>query len=231
MSEDTKREKRDELQNVYWKHLLLKGSRPKSVFALMDSLEREEEEFYHYYASLESLEAYYWQSTVDATITVLKEDEEYADYLADQKLLAFFFTFITHIQSNRSRFVEFFPKPGLCSNAKTRTKGMRHSFKAYAREIVAEGVQQGVFADRKKLTEQYDRFIWMHFLSIIHYYIKDNSESFQDTDAFIEKSTHFGIQSAASGVLESGFDFLRFVAAKDERFRGLSKMMSKFIPK
>jgi len=219
---------RNDLQESYWKHLLLTGERPKSVYALMDSLQREEAEFYESYASLEAIESAYWQATVDETINVLEKDEDYAEYPADQKLLAFYFTYITHIQGERSRLVGFFPKPGM--SLPHSLKGMKDSFKAYAKGIVSEGVQQGIFADRKKLLEQYDRFILMHFLAIIHFYIKDNSESFQDTDAFIEKSSHFAIQSAANGVLESGFDFVRFIAGKDDRLKGLSKMISKFIP-
>ena len=234
MSDNSKHD----LQEAYWKHLLVEGERPKSVYAFMHSMEREEADFYESYASLEVLESSYWQATVDETIRVLEKDEEYAEYPADQKLLAFFFTYITHIQGSRSRFVGYFPKPmdmksmmGMASEGGgDRLKGMRHCFKAFAKTIVNEGVEQGIFADRKKLLEYYDRFIYMHFLAIIHFYIKDDSKDFQDTDAFIEKSTHFGVQSAADGVLESGFDFVRFMAGKDDRFKGLSKMISKFIP-
>ena len=217
-----------DLQDSYWKHLLLKGERPKSVYAFMDSLGRSESEFYEAFASLDALESAYWQATVDETIKVLGQDGDYAEYPADQKLLAFFYTYITHIQRDRSRFVGYFPKP--CFRASDILKGMKCSFQAYANEIVREGVEQGVFADRKKLIEYYDHFIFIHFLAIIHFYIKDSSDNFQDTDAFIEKSSQLAFQSAASGVLESGFDFVRFMVGKDEKFAGLSKMMSKFIP-
>lgn len=219
---------RNDLQEAYWKYLLVEGKRPKSVYAFMDSLERDEAEFYKYYASMESIESAYWEATVDETIHVLEKDDDYAEYPADQKILAFFFTYITHIQGNRSRFVKYFPKP--CMSVPHSIKAMKHRFKSYAEGIVSEGIQQGVFADRKKLTEYYDRFMFMHFWAIIHFYIKDSSTDFQDTDAFIEKSTHFAIQTAADGVLESGFDFVRFMAGKDDRLKGLSKMISKFIP-
>ncbi|MGJ8657673.1 MAG: hypothetical protein ACSHX6_14595 [Akkermansiaceae bacterium] len=219
---------RDELQTAYWKYLLTEGERPKSVYAFMDALGREEAEFYESYANLEAVESGYWQATVDETIKVLEGDADYAEYSADQKLLAFFFTYITHIQGSRSRFVGFFPRP--VGGNSGILKGMSDRFREFAKGIVGEGVQQGIFADRKKLLEYYDRFIFMHFLGIIHFYIKDSSVDFQDTDAFIEKSTHFGIQSAAHGVLESGFDFVRFMAGKDDRLKGLSKMISKFIP-
>lgn len=218
----------NELQDAYWKHLLTAGERPKSVYAFMNALGREEAEFYQSYSSLEALESGYWKATVDATIKVLEDDADYAEYPADQKLLAFFFTYITHIQGSRSRFVGYFPKP--MKGHGDSLKGMRHCFEAFAKTVVSEGVEQGVFADRKKLLEYYDKFLFMHFLAIIHFYLKDDSKDFQDTDAFIEKSTHLWIQSAAYGVLDSGFDFVRFMAGKDDRLKGLSKMISKFIP-
>lgn len=200
----------------------------------MHSLERDEAEFYKCFASLEVIEASYWQMTVDVTIEVLEKDEDYAEYPADQKLLAFYYTYISHIQSSRSRLVEYFPRMKhmmtVMPNKGDRLKGMRHSFKHYVKGVVAEGVKHEIFADRKKLTEQYDRLLWMHFVGVLHFYIKDESPDFQDTDAYIEKSTHFATQAAASGVLESGFDFLRFIAGKDERLEGMSKMISKFIP-
>jgi len=225
---------KNELQEAYWKHLLIEGLRPKSVYAFMDAMESEEAEFYQSFSSLESLEAGYWQATVDETINVLEKDDEYMEYPADQKLLAFFFTYITHIQGSRSRFVGYFPKSksmmGMGCHGDS-LKGLRTSFKGFAKAIVQEGGQQGIFADRKKLLDHYDRFIYMHFIGIIQFYIKDDSPEFQDTDAFIEKSTHFGIQSAKDGVLESGFDLVRFMAGKDDRFQELSKLISKFIPK
>ncbi len=217
-----------DIQDAYWKYLLIQGERPKSVYAFMDSLEREESEFYKSFASMDALESAYWLTTVEDTITVLVEDADYAAYPADQKLLAFFYTYVAHIQKHRSRVVGYFPK--LCSGHQDRIKQMKHRFCSYANEIVAEGVQQGIFADRKKLLEYYEHFIFMHFLAIIQFYIKDTSSDFQDTDAFIEKSSQLAFQSAASGVLESGFDFVRFMVGKDDRLQGLTKMMSKFIP-
>ncbi len=224
MSEQSK----TDLQEAYWKHLLLEGERPKSVYAFMDSQGGEEADFYHSFASLDAIESGYWEATVNETIRVLESDDDYAGYPADQKLLAFYYTYITHIQGSRSRFVGYFPKPSM--KAPHILKGMRHRFKEYASVIVSEGVRGGVYADRKKLMERYDDLMFMHFMAIIHFYIKDSSDSFQDTDAFIEKSSQFATMAAANGVLESGFDFVRFLAGKDDRFRGLSKMISKFIP-
>lgn len=213
----------------YWKHLLTEGVRPKSVFAFTESLGIEEREFYEHCSGLDAIERDYWASTVEDTIDVLEKDDDFQQYPVDQKLLAFFFTYITHVQKHRSRLVNYFPKMAVMETEKL--KPMQHSFEAFMKAVVASGVEEGTFADRKKLTESYDKLLWLHFLAVIRFYIKDESDGFQDTDAFIEKSLKLGVQTATHGVLDSGFDLLRFLVGKDEKLSGLSKMMSKFIPK
>jgi len=98
-----------DIPSEYWHYLLTRGVRPKSVYAFTQEIGIEESAFYTHAASFESLEASYWASTVKETIEVLDADEDYADYDAEQKLLAFFYTFFAHIQKHRSRFTEFFP--------------------------------------------------------------------------------------------------------------------------
>lgn len=215
-----------ELEQKYWHYLLTEGCRPKSVYAFTHSIEQEEGVFYQHYATFEALESTYWKRTVDETIEVLEADEDYASYPADQKLLAFYFTYFTHVQKHRSRLTEYFPKSGIAT-VKT-LHGMRESFRAFAKSIIDQGVEEGIFADRKKLLEYYDRGMFEHFRVMIVFYIKDTSEDFQDTDAFIEKSVKFAIDGAASGVLESGLDFARFMIGK---IPGASEWMNKLMPK
>lgn len=220
---------KNDIVDHYWKYLLTEGERPKSVYAFAEKLGIDEASFYEHFSSLGAIEKIYWKDTIVETIAAVEADDEFGEYPVDQKLLAFFFTFITHIQKDRSRFVHFFPNMACCDQ-KTLAP-MKHTFRDFMKHIVASGVEEGTFADRKKLTESYDSLLWMHLLAVIKFYIKDESDGFQDTDAFIEKSLKVGVQSAAHGVLDSGLDFLRFMAGKDERLEKMSKMISKFIPK
>ena len=196
-----------DIPSEYWHYLLTRGERPKSVYAFTQEIGIEESIFYTHAASFESLEASYWASTVKETIEVLDADEDYADYDAEQKLLAFFYTFFAHIQKNRSRFTEFFPRPGCYKSIKP----MRQAFVEYARELVAQGLENGAIADRKKLTEKYPQLIFEQLRGIIEFHRKDQSTGFQDTDAFIEKSVRFGADIARSGTLDSAFDLGRFL--------------------
>ena len=167
----------------------------------------DEADFYKHAASFEALEAGYWDRLVEETINVLHEDDEYAAYPCDQKILAFFYTFFVHAQKNRSRLVEFFPRPG-CSKT---IKPMRHRFIEFAREIIHQGIEDGSVADRKKLSEKYPELLFEQFRSIIEFHRKDQSDEFQDTDAFIEKSVRFSSDIARSGTLDSALDLGRFL--------------------
>jgi hypothetical protein len=197
----------EELEKHYWHVLLTKGKRPSSVYAFTEEIGMEEAEFYKHAASFEALEAAYWDRLVEETIEVLHKDDEYADYPCDQKILAFFYTFFLHAQKNRSRLVGFFPRPGCFKTLKP----MRHRFIEYAREVIKQGIEDGAVADRKKLSEKYPELLFEQFRSIIEFHRKDQSDEFQDTDAFIEKSVRFSSDIAQSGTLDSALDLGRFL--------------------
>ena len=207
---DTPPLSRELLEDHYWHILLTEGKRPKSVYALAQSVGIEEAEFYKHASSFESIEAGYWDRLIEETICVLHDDSDYADYSSQQKVLAFLYTFFVHAQKNRSRIVEFFPRPG-CSSA---LKPMRKRFIDFSSAIIAQGVDEGSIADRKILTDKYPQLLFEQFRAIVEFYRKDHSVEFQDTDALIEKSVRLGADIARSGSLDSAFDLGRFLLRK-----------------
>ncbi|MGD7653865.1 MAG: hypothetical protein ACQCXQ_11655 [Verrucomicrobiales bacterium] len=204
----SKKDLRAEIEDGYWHYLLTEGRQPTSVYALTEQLGVSEGEFYKVASSFQALEASYWDRLVEETIAVLHDDPEYAGYPADQKLLAFFFTFISHAQQNRSRLVEFFPALGArCSSLKL----MRLRFIQFARELVNQSVEEGTIADRKKISDYYPELLFEQFRAIVEFHRKDGSADFQDTDAFIEKTVRLGTDVARAGAFESAFDLGRFL--------------------
>ncbi|MFC5050480.1 TetR family transcriptional regulator C-terminal domain-containing protein [Rubritalea spongiae] len=199
----------DEIEEYYWDHTLTEGQRPKSVYAFCKQFDLSEGDFHTHFSSFESLEARYWQSTVTDTISVLEADDDYAEYPTHQKLLAFYYTFFSHIQNHRSRITQCFP----CLQQMTPSalKAMRSSFTTWADSLIQEGIANGEIADRKKLNDLYAKGLFEQLRFLIDYYRKDNSENFQDTDALIEKSVRFFADSARSGVLDSALDLARFM--------------------
>jgi hypothetical protein len=209
MSKSAKKKKlsRGDIEKQYWHVLLTQGDRPKSVYAFTQEMDIEESEFYQHAASFESLEASCWDLLVEETIKVLHQDEDYASYPYDQKMLAFFYTFFAHAQKNRSRLVEFFPRPGCIKTLKP----MRKRFIDFSKEVIQQGVDDGSVADRKKLTDKYPQLLFEQFRGLIEFHRKDQSNEFQDTDALIEKSIRFSADVARSGTLDSAIDLGRFL--------------------
>jgi len=183
---------KEKIEEAYWDAILVEGKVPETVYGLCKSIEIKEAEFYDHYASLEAIESAFWASGVEETLAILEKDKDVAEYDVNQKLLAFFYTYFAHIQAHRSRFVKHFPC--LLQNG-----------------LHCQGLAEGHIADRKGLMKLYPHALFQHFKVIIHYYIKDQSEQFQDTDAFIEKTVKLAIESMGSGVLDSAIDTVRFL--------------------
>lgn len=213
MAKRTKAElQKQKIEEAYWESILIDGHPPKSVYALCKSLEIPEEDFYPHYSSLDAIESTFWKSTVVETIETLEADKDYAEYTFDQKLLAFFYTYFTHVQKHRSRIVEHFPCMGL--EGMRRLSGMRSKFIEYAEKLVQQGIEEGIIADRKQLNQLYSKGLFEHLKGLILFYRKDDSEKFQDTDAFIEKTVGLVVNSLSTGVVDSLIDVARFLVRK-----------------
>ncbi len=203
---------REKIELAYWDAVLIEGKAPASVYALCRSIELEETDFYAHYTSLDAIESLFWKATVTETVEVLHTDEDYLNYDCQQKLLAFYYTYFAHVQQYRSRVVGGFPINGLCGMRKL--VGMRSAFLEFAGGVIHQGIEEGVVMDRKQLNQFYDKGLFEQFRAILYFYTKDDSEKFQDTDAFIEKTVKFVIDSMQSGVLDSAIDVARFLMRK-----------------
>ncbi len=204
-----------EIEDKYWEFRLTRKGGFNSVFEFCQEVGIEEAKFYDSYASLEVIESEYWKRTVSVTLETLKADKDFETYSLEQKLLAFFYTYISGIQPYRSRLVASFPTTGGMS----KLLGMRNEFLKFATSAVKEAVTAGDIADRKKINEAYGPGLFEQFRMILEFYKRDESSGFQDTDAFIEKSVRLGISAAQTGVLEAGMDFARFMVGRLPKIR------------
>ena len=202
----------DKIEDAYWDSILLEGKVPHSVYALCKSIDLKEVDFYDHYASLDAIEAKYWESTVVETIESIEADTDYAEYGFEQKMLAFYYTYFAHIQGSRSRFVSHFPSLKKCGlHAGAKLQGMESKFNAFIAGILEQGMSEGGVVDRKQLNKIYPKALFEQFRILIQYYCQDHSEKFQDTDAFIEKTVKLGMDAMGSGVLDSAIDVVRFL--------------------
>jgi hypothetical protein len=65
--------------------------------------------------------------------------------------------------------------------------------------------------ERKYVSDQYVHGFWLQALFVLQYWVKDDSERFEMTDAAIEKAVNLSFQLISSNTLDSILDFGKFV--------------------
>lgn len=197
------------IADAYWDHLLEHGAPPASVFKFCKDHGISEREFYNEHGSFESIEANFWQQTVDDTLATLKADKDVELYDSRQLLLAFYYTYFEQALDYRSRFLLRFPS--LKSMGASTLKGFRHAFKEFAASLMAKAREEGVVTDVKRINDLQERGLYPQFRFLIDFYVKDSSRGFEDTDALIEKSVRFFFDTARLPAFESTVDLFRFL--------------------
>jgi AcrR family transcriptional regulator len=197
----------------YKNAVLTQGKRPVSVYIFMKEQEAKEEEFYAHFGSFRSLEAKVFKSYVEETLTRLADSKEYQEYDSPQKVLAFFFTWLEVMQPNRS-FVQFIDQHSytpLFSLTPFYMGEALELIEGHANKVVKDGIDDEEIADRLFITRFYKNGIAMQARSILEFWLKDQSEGFENTDAMVEKSVRFTFNLIQSNSLDSGWDLGKFL--------------------
>jgi AcrR family transcriptional regulator len=203
-----------EIRDAFTKYWLENGKQPVSVYAFVQQLGIPEAEFYDNYASFDAVEKDVWRAIFEETLEKLKADETYRNYGVREKLLAFYFLWVQELRGNRSYILlqrERYLVPGTHLD---KLETFRVAFYDYIRALIKEGYQTGEVKERKFISDQYVHGFWAQALFVLRYWIKDDSERFEMTDAAIEKAVNLSFQLISSGTLDSILDFGKFVFAR-----------------
>jgi AcrR family transcriptional regulator len=203
-----------EIREAYIKYWLENGKRPVSVYTFVQQLGIPEAGFYDHYASFDAVEKDIWRAIFEETLEKLKADETYRSYGVREKLLAFYFLWVQELRGHRSYILlqrERYLVPGTHLD---KLDSFRTAFYDYIRELIKEGYQTGEVKERKFISDQYVHGFWAQALFVLRYWIKDDSERFEMTDAAIEKAVNLSFQLISSGTLDSILDFGKFVFAR-----------------
>jgi len=201
----------DKIRKNYIEYLLENQTKP-TVFNLCKKAKIKEEEFYEHYNSVLAIESDIWKGLFEETKQKVQSEEVYASYTIREKLLAFYYTWIEVLKSQRSYILYHFEGKQIFNPRQNNfLKDFKESFEEYAQELVAEGRETGEIAERPFITDRYNKVLWWQVLTILDFWIKDTSKSFEKTDVFIEKSVNFAFDVISYSVLDSSFDYLKFI--------------------
>lgn len=201
----------------YLAHLQSKGHPPASVHALCHELKIGEKDFYAVFPSLAAVEKHFWKEWLDSIITAVTKGKEWAAFSAKEQYLAFLFAFAGEALKRRSLLEQRFEKLTLfCSPS--ALEELKHSFKDFASGIIAHGMESGEIAHRGPLGNIYPEVLYIHWRSVLEYFLKDESKGFERTDAFIEKTVELAFDLLRSQAVDSGADLVRFLLPQITRF-------------
>lgn len=201
----------EKLYNLYTDFYLLKLRKPNSVYEFACENNIDESNFYKFFTSFESLEKHYFVTMFEYTTELLKKNEAYNSYTSKDKLSALFFTFFEMATVNRSFVIAILKEhKNLLKNLAKLSK-LREVFSDYVITILEKPIQ----IDNQQISKIQDQALkesaWLQFLSILNFWINDESSNFEKTDIFIEKSTRVGFDLIHNPANQSIIDFGKFL--------------------
>jgi hypothetical protein len=202
---------RTQIIDQYLDFVLTEGRRPNSVYQLMKQLGQEETVFYEHFSTFTELEDQLWQEFATETISRLHQEPVYNEYSGREKLLAFYFTLLEVLKPKRS-FVNFslseVKKPELMP---AFLKGFREKYTDFVKDLIRESIDKGEIVDRPLVGSRYDEGLWVQFLFILNFWLRDRSLKFEKTDAAIEKSVHLSFDLMGRSFVDSFVDLGKFI--------------------
>jgi hypothetical protein len=170
----------------------------------------EEAEFYTFFGSFEAIEKHVFQHLFEETQKVLKENEGYEEFSSKEKLLSFYYTYIENLTANRS-LISFLLSNKNPIKSFSNIYPVKKHFTNFVKSLYLDSGEMPLEKLKEYQEKGLTEIIWNQFLSIIKYWLKDESPSFEKTDAYIEKSTAAGFEVLNLTLIESLIDFWKFL--------------------
>lgn len=201
----------EKIREGYISYVLEHGKKPESIFKFIKDLKIKEEDFYESFNSFENIEKQIWLSIFNETLEMVKNDSVYDEYSVREKMLAFFYSFIEKLKGHRSYILQTVPKKIRPELTPYYLIEVRKAFKDWVNELLLEGEETEEIEKRPVISKKYDEALWLQFLFVIGFWIKDESKGFEKTDAAIEKSVNLAFDLMGRGPLDAIVDFGKFL--------------------
>ncbi|MEK6476708.1 TetR family transcriptional regulator C-terminal domain-containing protein [Catalinimonas sp. 4WD22] len=207
-------DKSSKIKDAYVDYLLEHGKQPASVYQFMKGLKMKEGVFYDYYNSFSAIDKDVWKGYLDETLSRIRSESVYNEYTVREKLLAFYYTWIEVLKDNRS-YVTYsvgqVKRKGLMRTNTDFLSAFKSSFLDYANELLSEGKETEEIVDRPIVGNRYDEGLWQQLLFVLKFWVNDDSQGFERTDAAIEKAVNLSFDLMSRSALDAAFDFARFL--------------------
>lgn len=206
-------EKIEKIRKTYVEYVLDNGKAPASFYAFAKKLKIAEAELYEFYTSFEAIEMDLWKSFFEQARINIENDPTYMGYSVREKLLAFYYTWVEVLKSNRS-FVTYsyrkLPQPIAAKNPQ-EIRLFKETFLTFAHDLLYEGRESREIVPRPYLSNRYPDALWLNTLYILDFWVKDTSRNFELTDTAIEKTVNTGFDLMGRSIVDTVVDLAKFV--------------------
>ncbi len=194
----------------YITFVLENDRKPISIHQFVEGLKIKEGTFYTYFSSFEQLEEEIWNFIFEETVKKIESQDVYTSYTVNEKLLAFYYTWIEELKDYRSFAIHTIHDEKIYELYPASFDLFKEHFENYVSKLIEEGLATQEIAERPFITSKYKSLLWIQPVSIIKFWVKDESKNFENTDALIEKTVHFSFDLMASNGFDSFFDLAKF---------------------
>ncbi len=202
---------REKIKNAYIEYVLENGHAPASIFKFVKELKLTEDVFYDHFNSFENIERTVWKDLFTDTIDSIQSEEVWDEYSVREKMLAFYFTMVEKMKANRSFILQTVPKSKKPDMNPYYLDLIKDPFKEFTNELLLEARETEEVTDRPVIGKRYGDGLWLQFLFVIGFWIKDDSIAFEKTDAAIEKAVNLSFDLMGKGPLDAMLDFGKFL--------------------
>lgn len=196
----------------YSNYLLKNGTHPQNVYQFAEAYHFEEQDFYQYFSSFEHLEKQILKHFFQKSLELTHEIEGYEEMTSKERLLNLYFIFFENLTMNRSLVLMILGKKNLSTLQKLHELKSEHQKFIKTLDFndleILEKAKDSIKNFNEKSREE---ALWLHFLSIIEFWEKDVSPSFEKTDLFIEKTIDTGFEFLNNEPLRKIFDLGKFL--------------------
>lgn len=200
-----------DILSAYMNHVLETGHEPKSVFKFCKEQNIKEAEFYEQFSSFEHLKSRVWSTFHEHTLELM-EKQGRDDMTPKEQLLTYFFTYFEMLTANRSYCLLVLDREQMMkSGSLTAFQELRNRMKEFAQELIQQGNDQKTSKFLQHPETIFGEGVWLQFLFLLRYWIKDTSVGFEKTDIAIEKSVQTAFDLFETAPLESLIDFGKFL--------------------
>ena len=209
---------KEKLLSLYGDYILSNGEKPKNIYLFAEENDFEEENFYQFFSGFEQIEKEILNHFFTKSLELCEQTENWNEMTSKEKLLNLHFTFFENLTMNRSLVLMIL--------GETKRKEwiilqeLRKNFLEFTKQLTFENLE--ILEKAKESIKNFnektrEEALWLHFISIIEFWKKDQSPSFEKTDLYIEKTIDTGFEFINNEPLKKVMDLGKFL--RKEKFK------------